>query len=53
VIPEPGQYVLFSDFMPVGGAPQMIATPLITAGFGSDIGASFPTWYPTSRGEDR
>ena len=29
--------MLFSDFMPVGGGPQMIATPLVTAGFEGDI----------------
>ena len=29
VIPAAGQYMLFSDFMPVGGGPQMIATPLV------------------------
>ena len=28
--------MLFSDFMPVGGGPQMIATPLVTAGFDGD-----------------
>ena len=27
-IPKPGHYVLFSDFMPVGGGPQLIATPI-------------------------
>jgi hypothetical protein len=42
VIPAAGQYMLFSDFMPVGGGPQMIATPLVTAGFEGDIVASIP-----------
>src|ERR671914_2388535 len=32
-IPTAGHYMLFSDFMPVGGGPQMIATPLVTAAF--------------------
>jgi hypothetical protein len=46
VIPAPGHYVLFSDFMPVGGGPQMIATPLVTAGFDGDITASIPALVP-------
>jgi hypothetical protein len=46
VIPAPGQYMLFSDFMPIGGGPQMIATPLVTAGFEGDIAASLPTLTP-------
>ena len=29
VLPAAGHYMLFSDFMPVGGGPQMIATPLV------------------------
>ena len=40
VIPAAGHYMLFSDFMPVGGGPQMIATPLVTAGFDGDIASS-------------
>jgi hypothetical protein len=46
VIPAPGQYMLFSDFMPVGGGPQMIATPLTTAGFDGDIASSWPNLKP-------
>ena len=42
VLPVAGQYMLFSDFMPVGGGPQMIATPLVTAGFDGDIVSSIP-----------
>src|SRR5262245_55566826 len=45
-IPAAGQYMLFSDFMPIGGGPQMIATPLVTAGFEGDIAASMPTLKP-------
>ncbi len=45
-IPAAGQYMLFSDFMPVGGGPQMIATPLVTAGFEGDIAASMPNLKP-------
>lgn len=48
VVPVPGQYMLFSDFMPIGGGPQMIATPLVTAGFDGDIVASMPNLKPDS-----
>jgi hypothetical protein len=46
VLPAPGQYMLFSDFMPVGGGPQMIARPLTTAGFDGDIVSSMPDLKP-------
>jgi hypothetical protein len=36
-LPKPGHYMLFSDFMPVGGGPQLIATPVVTAGYEGDI----------------
>ena len=45
-IPTAGHYMLFSDFMPVGGGPQMIATPLVTAGFEGDIASSMPALKP-------
>ena len=41
-LPAAGHYMLFADFMPVGGGPQMIASPLVTAGFDGDIAASMP-----------
>lgn len=46
VIPAAGHYMLFSDFMPVGGGPQMIATPLVTAAFEGDIASSAATLAP-------
>jgi hypothetical protein len=46
VLPNPGQYVLFSDFMPVGGGPQMVATPIITAGYEGDILSQLPNLKP-------
>jgi hypothetical protein len=46
VIPAPGHYMLFSDFMPVGGGPQMIASPLVTAGWDGDIASSSPNLKP-------
>ena len=45
-LPAAGHYMLFSDFMPVGGGPQMIATPLVTAGFEGDIAASAAVLTP-------
>jgi len=45
-LPAAGQYMLFSDFMPVGGGPQLIATPLTTAGFDGDIASSWPNLKP-------
>ena len=41
-LPAAGQYVMFSDFMPVGGGPQLIATPITTTGFDGDIASSWP-----------
>lgn len=45
-LPKPGHYVLFSDFMPVGGGPQLIPTPVITAGFDGDILSELPNLVP-------
>lgn len=45
-LPVAGQYMLFSDFMPIGGGPQMIGTPLVTANFEGDIAASLPNLKP-------
>lgn len=41
-LPTPGQYVLFSDFLPVGGGPQLLATPIVTAGYEGDIASVVP-----------
>jgi hypothetical protein len=40
--------MLYSDFFPQGGAPQVIATPVVTAGFEGDVQASLPTLQPDS-----
>jgi hypothetical protein len=45
-IPSAGHWALFSDFMPVGGGPQMIVTPFATAGFDGDLSASIPALVP-------
>lgn len=56
VLPAAGQYLLFADFMPIGGGPQMLATPLVTAGFDGDIVSSLPrltadkSWVKTANG---
>jgi hypothetical protein len=42
-IPSAGHWALFSDFMPVGGGPQMIVTPFSTAGFEGDLTSSIPS----------
>ena len=45
-LPVAGQYMLFSDFMPIGGGPQMIGSPLVTAGFEGDIASARPNLKP-------
>jgi hypothetical protein len=45
-LPAAGHYMLFADFMPIGGGPQMIASPLVTAAFDGDIAASLPNLTP-------
>lgn len=45
-VPAAGHYVLFSDFMPLGGGPQLIATPFSTAGFDGDLTTSIPSLTP-------
>jgi hypothetical protein len=32
-LPKPGYYTLLSDFLPTGGASQLISRPLVTAGY--------------------
>jgi hypothetical protein len=36
-LPKPGYYTVLSDFLPRGGASQLIARPLVTAGFDGDL----------------
>jgi hypothetical protein len=36
-LPKPGHYVLFSDFLALGGGAQVVTTPLVTAGVTTDI----------------
>jgi hypothetical protein len=39
-LPRPGYYKLYSDFLPMGGTPQVIAAPIVTAGFPGDLVSS-------------
>jgi len=39
-LPKPGHYVLFSDFLALGGGAQVTATPIVTAGIDPDVMAS-------------
>lgn len=45
-IPTAGHWALFSDFMPIGGGPQLIVTPFSTAGYEGDLTSSIPTLTP-------
>jgi hypothetical protein len=45
-LPQPGYYRIYSDFLPVGGGPQVIATPLVTARFDGDVVASLARLEP-------
>jgi hypothetical protein len=50
-LPQAGHYVLLSDFLPTGGAPQMIVTPLTTAGYDGDLTGSIPRLEPDTEWE--
>jgi len=39
-LPRPGYYKVLSDFLPSGGASQLIAKPIVTAGYTGDLIAS-------------
>jgi hypothetical protein len=36
-LPKPGAYRVISDFLPAGGAPQLLARTLVTADFAGDL----------------
>ena len=38
--------MLYSDFFPQGGGPQVISTPIVTAGFEGDVRSAIPTLAP-------
>jgi Heavy metal binding domain len=45
-LPRPGYYRLYSDFLPVGGGPQVIAQSVVTARFDGDIVSSLAQLEP-------
>jgi hypothetical protein len=45
-LPQPGYYRIYSDFLPGGGTPQIIARTLVTAGFERDLASSIPRLSP-------
>jgi len=45
-LPKAGDYRLFSDFLPLGGAPQVIARVITTAGFTGDLVSSHASLVP-------
>ena len=36
-LPKAGHYMVLSDFMPRGGSSQLLARPVVTAGFAGDL----------------
>lgn len=44
--PKPGYYRVYSDFLPRGGAPQVVARTFVTAGFDGDLPSSVPRLRP-------
>ena len=45
-LPKPGYYLVYCDFFPDGGMPQVAHEHLITAGFRGDLVGSRPTLEP-------
>jgi hypothetical protein len=47
-LPKAGYYKVLSDFMPSGGAAQLIAHPVVTAGYSGDVASSRARLVPDS-----
>jgi hypothetical protein len=45
-LPKAGYYKVLSDFLPSGGATQLIARPLVTAGYSGDLAADGASLVP-------
>jgi hypothetical protein len=45
-LPRAGYYRLYSDFLPLGGTPQVVSDVLATAGFTGDLAAAAPHLVP-------
>jgi heavy metal-binding protein len=41
-LPRAGYYKLFSDFLPLGGTPQVVPNVLVTADFAGDLASALP-----------
>jgi hypothetical protein len=48
-LPRAGYYKVLSDFMPSGGAAQLIAHPVVTAGYGGDLASSRARLVPDTQ----
>jgi hypothetical protein len=47
-LPKPGYYTVLSDFLPSGGASQLISRPLVTAGYTGDLAGDSAHLVPDS-----
>ena len=47
-LPRAGYYKLYSDFLPLGGTPQVVPGVLVTAGFAGDLGSTSARLVPDS-----
>ena len=47
-LPKAGYYTVLSDFLPTGGASQLISRPLVTAGFAGDLAGDSAHLTPDS-----
>lgn len=45
-VPRAGYYKLYSDFLPAGGTPQVVALPLVTAGYQGDLASAGASLVP-------
>lgn len=45
-LPQPGYYRIYSDFLPMGGTPQILARTIATAGYNGDLASSVPKLVP-------
>lgn len=46
MLPRAGFYKVFSDFLPAGGAPQVIGRSIATRGFGGDLASTAARLVP-------
>jgi hypothetical protein len=47
-LPQPGYYRIYSDFLPFGGTPQILARTIATAGYAGDLASSVAALVPDS-----